>query len=67
MKNKNTDDLKICSRCHKAYHGVPALSRVDNETYICHDCGTREALESIGVESSEQELILDTIHRSMQL
>ena len=67
MKNKNTDDLKICPRCHKAYHGVPALSRVDNKTYICPDCGTREALESIGVESSEQELILDTIHRSMQL
>lgn len=67
MKNKNTDDLKICPRCHNAYHGVPALSRVDNKTYICPDCGTREALESIGVESSEQELILDTIHRSMQL
>lgn len=22
----------------------PALSRVDNETYICSDCGTHEAL-----------------------
>jgi hypothetical protein len=22
----------------------PALSRVDNETYICSDCGTDEAL-----------------------
>lgn len=67
MKNEKTTALKICPRCHKTYHGVPALSRVDNETYICPDCGTREALESIGVEPSEQELILDTIHRSMQL
>ena len=24
----------------------PALSRVDNETEICPDCGTREALEN---------------------
>ena len=49
MKNKNTDDLKICPRCHKAYHGVPALSRKDGRIQICPDCGTREALDSIGV------------------
>ena len=66
MKNENTDDLKICLRCHKAYHGVPALSRTDGRTLICPDCGTREALDSIGVELTEQEKILDAIHRSMQ-
>lgn len=66
MKNKNTDDLKICSRCHKAYYSVPALSRTDGRTLICPDCGTREALDSIGVEPAEQEKILDAIHRSMQ-
>ncbi len=66
MKNKNTDDLKIRPRCHKAYHGVPALSRKDGRIQICPDCGTREALDSIGVELTEQEKILDAIHRSMQ-
>lgn len=66
MKNENTVALKICPRCHKAYRGVPALSRADGQTLICPDCGTREALDSIGVESAEQEQILDTIHRSMQ-
>ena len=66
MKNENTVALKICSRCHKAYRGVPALSRADGQTLICPDCGTREALDSIGVEPAEQEKILDTIHRSMQ-
>lgn len=66
MKNENTDDLQICLRCHKAYHGVPALSRTDGRTLICPDCGTREALDSIGVELTEQEKILDAIHRSMQ-
>ena len=58
--------IKICPRCHKAYHGSPALSRADNKTLICSDCGTREALDSIGVKPSEQEEILETIHRSMQ-
>lgn len=65
MKTEITE-LKICPRCGKAYHGAPALSRVDGETFICPDCGTREALESIGVKPSEQEEILETIHRSMR-
>ena len=66
MKNENTANLKICPRCHKACHGVPAISRTDGRTLICSDCGTREALDSIGVELTEQEKILDAIHRSMQ-
>lgn len=52
----------ICPRCGKEYTGRPALSRADNKTYICPDCGTREALESIGVDEKEQEEILATIH-----
>ncbi|MEF9961132.1 MAG: hypothetical protein RR755_00640 [Erysipelotrichaceae bacterium] len=59
-------EIKICPYCGKAYQGSPALSRTDNETPICPDCGTREALESIGVKPSEQEEILKTIHRSMR-
>ena len=55
----------ICPKCGKPYTGHPALSRVDNETYICPDCGTREALESIGVDKDEQEEILNTIHSCM--
>jgi DNA-directed RNA polymerase subunit RPC12/RpoP len=55
--------IRICPRCQKTYHGAPALSRKDNETYICPDCGTREALESMGVDEEEQRRILETIHR----
>lgn len=55
--------IKICPRCGNAYHGAPALSRRDNRTLLCPDCGTREALESIGVDEKEQESILATIHR----
>lgn len=54
-----------CPRCGMSYIGHPALSRKDNQTLICPDCGTREALESIGVDEKEQEEILETIHRSM--
>jgi endogenous inhibitor of DNA gyrase (YacG/DUF329 family) len=54
----------VCPRCGKTYSGRPALSRADNETMICPDCGTREALESIGVSAEEQDRILETIHRN---
>ena len=54
---------KICPKCGKTYFETSALSRVDNQTLICPDCGTREALQSIGVIPAEQEKILETIHR----
>lgn len=66
MKIEANERIKICPRCGSAYHGASALSRADNDTLICPDCGTREALESIGVKPQEQDEILETIHRSMQ-
>lgn len=67
MKNSVISiDLKKCPRCGCNYREPSALSRVDNQTFICPDCGTREALDSLGIKSEEQEQILDTIHRSMQ-
>lgn len=62
MKDRVTR-ISICPRCGRSYWGAPALSRIDNEMLICPDCGTREALESIGVDETEQEKILATIHR----
>lgn len=50
----------------QAYREHPALSRLDNETLICPDCGTREALDSIGVKPEEQEQIIASIHRCRQ-
>ena len=66
MKEDNISRLAICPRCGKAYHEPPALSREDNETLICPDCGTRQALQSIGVDTAEQEQIIETIHRHME-
>lgn len=59
----NLVQLRTCPRCGGVYSGHGAVSRADNLTVICPDCGTREALESIGVDEKEQEKILDTIHR----
>lgn len=61
MKESGNFTIRICPKCGKEYKGIPALSRVDNSP-ICSDCGTREALESIGVCLEEQEKILAAIH-----
>ena len=52
----------VCPKCGQEYKGVPALSREDNSMMICPDCGTREALDSIGVSIEEQEKIISIIH-----
>ena len=61
MKN-NDKRISVCQRCGKQYVGIPALSRKDNKTFICPDCGTREALSSIGIDEKGQDKILETIH-----
>lgn len=63
MKESGNFTVRICPKCGTEYKGVPALSRVDNSP-ICPDCGTREALKSIGVCLEEQEKILATIHNA---
>lgn len=54
--------LRTCPICGREYSEHPALSRVDGLTPICPDCGTREALESIGVSKEQQDKILGIIH-----
>ena len=36
--------MNVCPRCKREIKGYPALSRKDNETEICSNCGTAEAL-----------------------
>ena len=36
---------RVCPRCGKMYTDYPALSRRDNKTEICPECGRDEALE----------------------
>ena len=52
----------VCPKCGRSYRGRPALSREDGVGDICPDCGTREALASLGVSPDATEHILDLIH-----
>lgn len=52
----------VCPKCGRSYRGRPALSREDGVGDICPDCGTREALASIGCSLDAIEYILDMIH-----
>ena len=38
-----------CPKCGKYYVDYPALSREDNKTEICPECGVREATESVTI------------------
>ena len=60
MKERNKEP-RTCRKCGRVYTERPASSRVDGSP-ICPDCGTREALESIGVSVEEQDKILGIIH-----
>ena len=62
MQDKEKHTCPICGR---TYTEVPALSRKDNTILICPDCGTREALEAIGISAEKQEEILEIIHEKL--
>lgn len=64
MKECNKEP-RTCPKCGRVYTERPASSRVDGSP-ICPDCGTREALESIGVGREEQDKILGIIHEKYQ-
>lgn len=46
---------KRCPRCLAKYEGFPALSRRDNKTDICSDCGEEEALIDAGFKKPTEE------------
>lgn len=58
--------MKKCPKCGKEYEGYPAISRTDNKTEICPDCGTLEALEAIGASEEMKEEVLRTLHEAMK-
>ncbi|WP_026399371.1 hypothetical protein [Acholeplasma equifetale] len=62
-----TDFLKTCPLCGKEYKGHPAISRVDNQTPICPTCGTRQALEGLGLKPDEIDKIIQSILKSNEL
>ena len=63
MKETTSRRAAQCPKCSAIYTAPPAISRDDGHTLICPECGTREALKSIGVSAEEQSKIIDIIHR----
>lgn len=52
---------KKCPICGKTYTDFPALSRRDNKTYICPDCGVDEAMEDYFKAMSKQENLTEDL------
>lgn len=63
---KKLSDEHYCPKCKKVYTGRPALSRADNKTSICPDCGTLEALEAVGASEDTKREVMDAIHGAKQ-
>ena len=63
---RNTLSETICSICGKAYCDYPALSRTDNKTGICPDCGVVQGLEACGVDAETIKTVLQAIHTSFK-
>lgn len=61
---KTEIEERSCPKCGSTYTEHPALSRTDNETLICPDCGIREALEALEISPEETEKIISIIHRN---
>ena len=58
---KTEIEERSCPKCGSTYTEHPALSRTDNETLICPDCGIREALEALEISPEET---ISIIHRN---
>ena len=57
---------RSCPKCKTIYTDPPALSRRDNQTLLCPDCGIREALEDAGYDEGKRETALAEIIKARQ-
>lgn len=44
---RRVNDMEKCPKCGRGFPKLLALSRTDNKTMICDECGTREALGAV--------------------
>lgn len=52
----------ICPICGNGFFRPPAVSRRDPSVAICSRCGTREALEVLGMDKEKIDEILEIIY-----
>lgn len=62
----NTSEKK-CPKCGKTYTEYPALSRRDNKTYICPQCGTDEAMEDFKKANLQEDNNTDEINEEFKV
>ena len=62
MRKEGIHKGRTCPLCGNIYFEAPAVSRTDGNS-ICPECGTRQALESLGVPKDEQDKIIAIIHQ----
>lgn len=60
--NSMEKELRTCPRCGKTYTDYPAISRKDNKTEICPECGQLEALEAYQ-KNQEVRIPIKTLNR----
>ena len=65
LEETGMTETKVCPLCGRTYTGHPALSRKDNATSICPDCGTLEALEAAGIPKEKQKKVLEIIREKL--
>ncbi len=55
-----------CPKCGKDFLRLLAVSREDNKTMICDECGTKEALEAVGMMegNGQREEILKAVRKA---
>lgn len=46
----------ICPKCGQPIKGYPAISREDNKTEICSQCGVQEAMQVFEAAKKQQHL-----------
>ena len=61
MKKNERKEERTCPLCGGVFRAAPATSRNYPNKLLCPDCGVREALESLGISSDEQDKILKII------
>ena len=61
---KSAQAPRKCPKCGKNYCGYPALSREDNKTEICPECGVVEALRVFGNNISNHPRFLTCSSRA---
>ena len=51
----------ICPICKKEFNNPPALSRKDNKTKICSECGIVEAINCFEPDKKKAQKLIDSI------